>query len=379
MGRVGRKFQPFVAISRFEFTNNIRSTTYKGVISHANIESSKTMSETAEYHELKAEEAIEVCRAIGHESRLAILLLVGRGTRNINEICQALDLSQPAVSRHIQQLEQAGLIISEYVPGQQGLQKRCRLRHGGVALSFAAPSAATDSIVEVSMPIGMYTLAHAVAPCGLASRDGFIGYIDQPQAFFEPDRGRAQILWMAAGFIEYVFPCHLPTTVKIDRLDLLMEICSEAPNFNEDWPSDITIWVNGVEIGTWTSPGDFGAKRGTQNPDWWHLGMTQHGLLKHWCVTAAGSQIDGQSVSATGIALVNPTPGQPITVRIGVKPEAKHLGGFNLFGAGFGNYGQDLLMRLHVSPDPNQEPRKPSANSFDFELPSPSKATLIDP
>jgi predicted transcriptional regulator len=310
------------------------------------------MSESDDFHPVAVDQAIEVCRAIGHESRLAILMLVARGTRNINEICQALELSQPAVTRHIQQLEQAGLIESEYVPGQQGLQKRCRLKHSGISLGFAPPPAAVESIVEVAMPIGMYTFAHAVAPCGLSSREGFIGYMDQPQAFFEPDRGKAQILWMSAGYVEYVFPCHLPSTVNIDRLDLLMEICSEAPNYNEDWPSDITLWINGFEIGTWTSPGDFGAKRGRHNPDWWVPSMTQHGLLKHWSATKDGTQIDGQTVSANSIEKACLVPGQPITVRIGVKPDAKHQGGFNLFGAGFGNYSQDLLLRIHCSPKP---------------------------
>ena len=315
------------------------------------------MSEGTDYRVLGSDDAIDVCRAIGHEARLAILFLVARGSRNINEICQALELSQPAVSRHIQQLEQAGLIESECLPGQQGLQKRCRLKHSGLTLSFATPPAALDSIVEVSMPIGMYTFAHAQAPCGLASREGFIGYMDQPQAFFEPDRGKAQILWMSGGFVEYVFPCHLPTTVNIDRLDLLMEICSEAPSYNEDWPSDITVWINGVDIGTWTSPGDLGAKRGVQNPEWWLAGMTQHGMLKRWTISREGSQIDGQAMSSVGIDRTLLTPGQPITVRIGVKPDARHQGGFNLFGSGFGNYTQDLLMRLHCSPRPVEGPR----------------------
>ena len=41
-----------------------------------------------------------------------------------------------------------------------------------------------------------------------------------------------------------------------------MELSSEVPGTNANWPSDITLWVNEIEIGTWTSPGDFGDKRG---------------------------------------------------------------------------------------------------------------------
>ena len=35
-----------------------------------------------------------------------------------------------------------------------------------------------------------------------------------------------------------------------------------------------------------------------------------------------------------------------IRVRIGVKPDAEHAGGMNIFGRGFGNYDQALALRL---------------------------------
>jgi len=40
-------------------------------------------------------------------------------------------------------------------------------------------------------------------------------------------------------------------------------------------------------------------------------------------------------------------PWQTTRVRIGVKPESANQGGFTLFGKGFGNYEQDLVMRFH--------------------------------
>ena len=49
---------------------------------------------------------------------------------------------------------------------------------------------------------------------------------------------------------------------RIGRLDLSAEICSEVAGFDNRWASDITVWINDVEIGTWTSPGDFGGERG---------------------------------------------------------------------------------------------------------------------
>jgi predicted transcriptional regulator len=173
-----------------------------------------------------------------------------------------------------------------------------------------------------------------------------IGFLDKPQCFFDPERASAQILWMEDGFVEYTFPNDLPASMEVTRLELIMEVCSEAPDFNLDWPSDITVWINGVEVGTWTSPGDFGGKRGVLNPDWWIEHMTQYGLLKVWSVDANGSYIDGTAASDVKLDRLLVVPQSPLTVRIGIKPDAEHRGGLNLFGSGFGNYAQDLLLRL---------------------------------
>ena len=38
-----------------------------------------------------------------------------------------------------------------------------------------------------------------------------------------------------------------------------------------------------------------------------------------------------------------------IRLRIAVKPDAKHPGGINIFGRGFGNYDQDIILRLQTA------------------------------
>ena len=82
-----------------------------------------------------------------------------------------------------------------------------------------------------------------------------------------------------------------------------MEVCSEAPLYNLNWPSDMTVWINGVEIGTWTSPSDFGGERGQLTPEWWPLRNTQYGLLKVWHVSERDSEVDGRPVSGTIFAI----------------------------------------------------------------------------
>ena len=38
--------------------------------------------------------------------------------------------------------------------------------------------------------------------------------------------------------------------------------------------------------------------------------------------------------------------GPYISVRIGIKEDAEHIGGVNIFGSSFGDYPQDILMRI---------------------------------
>lgn len=304
-------------------------------------------SRILEQHGLQSE---EIFKALASDTRLKIIDLLAERPRNINELRQALGIAPPSVSKHVQILEQAGLVISEYMSGEQGTQKRCRLRYDRLIISLEPLLAPEGQIEETEMPIGMYTFAHPTITCGLASREKTIGFYDEPQAFLLPERSQAQILWMAEGFVEYVFPNTVPTTMEISRVELATEICSESPDYNNDYPSDISVCLNGVQIGTWTSPGDMGGRRGRLNPAWWNDHDTQYGFLKVWSVDDTGSYIDGTVLSDTVIGDIMVAPRQPVTVRIGVNPDAEHVGGFNLFGRGFGNYEQDLTLRLHYKP-----------------------------
>jgi len=125
-----------------------------------------------------------------------------------------------------------------------------------------------------------------------------------------------------------------------------MEVCSEAPLHNDNWPSDITLWINGVELGTWTCPGDFGGERGRLTPEWWDSKDSQFGVLKRWLVNHEGSFIDGHPLSRVALRDLSVEKRPVITVRVGVKPDADHVGGINLFGSTFGNYPQDVTLRI---------------------------------
>lgn len=297
--------------------------------------------------ELRGLEGAETLKALASDMRLRILVLINKAPMNVNELAQALGISAPTVTKHLHVLDQAGLITSDYSPGVQGMQRRCKPNYNRFMLTFEEAEVPEYNVEQVSMPIGLYSLAHSSGRSGLASAERIISILDDPQAFLHPGRAAAQILWMSEGFIEYVFPCGINGQVDIHRLELVAEICSEAPNHDNNYPSDITVWINGVDIGTWTSPGDFGEQRGRLNPDWWNENWTQHGMLKVWSIDNYGSYIDGNPISDVNLKTAMIAPRQPITVRIGNKPDAEHIGGFNLFGAGFGNYEQDIVLRVH--------------------------------
>jgi predicted transcriptional regulator len=180
----------------------------------------------------------------------------------------------------------------------------------------------------------------------MANTTGMLFTEDEPDNFYHPDSRTAEIIWFRKGWIEYRFPKKVPAGAKVKSIEFSLELCSEAPNYNNDWPSEITVWVNDVEVGSWISPGDFGDHRGKLNPPWWNDSSTQHGLLKTWAVDESRSTVDNDKSSLTTLRDLNLDQKPYITFRIGLKQDAKHQGGMNLFGKSFGDYAQGIIMRM---------------------------------
>lgn len=59
-----------------------------------------------------------------------------------------------------------------------------------------------------------------------------------------------------------------------------------------------------------------------------------------------GTYLDGKKVTEHGLAEFKLEEQEYISVRIGVKEDAVHKGGMNLFGNGFGDYPQDIVMKM---------------------------------
>jgi predicted transcriptional regulator len=287
-------------------------------------------------------------KGLASEVRLKILEILRKGERNVNEIKDEMGLPQSTIATNIMMLEEARLIETRNLKAAKGTQKICSSLYDEFIIQFTEPSESKDAI-EVEMPIGLFIEYNVSPPCGMCSTEKIIGFLDTPASFLEPERVKAGLLWFEKGHVVYQFPNNALYQEKpVRKLEVTAELSSETPGTNPHWRSDITLWVNGVEIGTWISPGDFGDKRGTYTPEWWKLEGSQYGLNKVWTVTDSGSSIDGVSVSDVAISDLKLSEHHSIKVKIGIKDDAQNVGGMNIFGRGFGNYDQDIVLRLYL-------------------------------
>ena len=295
------------------------------------------------------EEGIEVLKAFSSPARVKVLkLLHTKGAMNINDIARTLNLPQSSVSSNVQILEDAGLIRTETQRARKGNQKLCHTLFDEVLVMFKEdPAPVNSDTVEVAMPLGLYTSCEVSAPCGLCSTEGIIGLLDVPDTFLDPGRMGAGLIWFTRGYVEYQFPNNTKLmSGQLASMEFAMELSSEAPGTATNWPSDISVSVNKVDIGTWTSPGDYGDKRGVYTPAWWKLKGSQYGKLKSWRVTEAGTYVDGVKISPVSLKDLDLELHRSIRLRVGVDEGAKHPGGINIFGRGFGNYDQDIVLRM---------------------------------
>lgn len=293
------------------------------------------------------EETITVAKALASEPRMRILEFLITRVASLSEISNNLDMPIATASLHLKALEEAGLLSSHNIPGKRGQQRIYTRIYDAVVFNLPGDNTRKARYnFMVQMPVGGFVNHSVVPTCGLAGTNAPIGIMDDPVSFYEPERYHAQLVWLSHGYLEYHFPNHIYGRETPNTLQISMEICSEAAPSADDWPSDIFLEINGVRIGIWTSPSDFGGKRGIHTPLWWADWNSQYGWLKVWRVDEDGSYIDGRALSTVTIHDLMLSDKPYITVRIGVDDHAENKGGLNLFGKNFGNHAQDIIMQL---------------------------------
>lgn len=301
-------------------------------------------------HISSLDEGLDTFKALGSEIRLQILnILLENNQMSMNQLASELNISNGALTGHIKKLEECGLISTSNESAVHGNQKICSIIQDRIIVDISKPIDYTN-VFSTQIKVGQFS-QHDVCPtCGIATSESLIGALDDVRYFDHPDHFNADIMWFSKGYVEYAIPNLIPVNQKITQLSISMEISSEAPGIDNNWPSDISFYINDTLLGVWTSPGDYGEVRGMLTPDWWPPNWNQYGLLKLLVINHRGAYIDGLKISDVTTNTLKLDFTSNIRFRLAVEEDAAHVGGLTLFGKSFGNYSQDIQVNINYAP-----------------------------
>jgi len=291
-----------------------------------------------------------ICNALGNEKRLGILkaLNVPPYVFSVSQLSKELKLPVSTLMHHLNILEKAYLVGYEYHSSPKGDIRMYRRGMQAVTLSLYNSEREKKKELSTSiqnLKVGMFADFYGDA-LNLVTRENV--YYTRDGNCFIPQRYDAELVFSPMGVIEYYFDNSVAKKSKITELLLSFELCSEAPFYDANYKSSVTFWINDVRLATHTLTGDYGDRPGKLNPEWWaKLKNTQHGQMLTISVNASGVSINGTLVNKMiGINELNLQSGNKIAFKFGNEDTATHPGGFNLFGSGFGDYEQDIVLQL---------------------------------
>ena len=301
-------------------------------------------------HITSLDDGLEIFKALGSDVRILILnILLENSNMSMKDLANHLNITNGALTGHIKKLENCGLITTSAESIVHGNQKICSIHWDRIIVDLEK-QVVDENVYNAEIKVGHYSNYDIAPTCGLASANAIIGEVDDPRYFEHPDRYNAEILWFTNGYVEYVIPNFIPNLQKITQISITMELSSEAPGINSDWPSDIEFYLNDTLLGSWMSPGDFGDVKGMFTPAWWPKNWNQYGLLKLLVINKKGTFVDGLKISDVTIDQFNLDYRSSIRFKLAVDENSKHKGGLTLFGKSFGNYSQDVNVSISYVP-----------------------------
>lgn len=296
------------------------------------------------------EHTAKVCKALSSQTRLEILRHITTTSLTISQLAEVFMLPMSSMCLHIKLLKDAGLIETYPKPGLHGTQKLCAIVSSKVCLDiFAHFDLETQTRpVYVEMPIGHFSNCEVTAPCGLASTDFYLSEEDSPYGFFSSERFKAGLIWFTSGNLEYRFSNEVLQKDSLKQIELSFEICSEAPGYRMDWPSDIDLDLNHKHVTTIHLKGDYGGRRGIYNPSWWSDNNSQYGDFIILCITHDGCYINHEKVSDETLETLELKKGFyfSFSFKCNNTTSPYTQGGMNLFGKHFGDYDQGIVMKV---------------------------------
>lgn len=301
-------------------------------------------------HITSLDDGLETFKALGSDTRIQILnILLENEQMSMNQLATELNISNGALTGHVKKLEECGLINISNESAGHGNQKMCSVTQDRIIVDIKKPID-YKNVFEAEIKVGQFSRHQVWPTCGIATSESVIGEFDDIRYFNHPDRFTANILWFTKGYVEYTIPNLIPSNQRITQLSISAELSSEAPGIDNNWPSDISFYINDTKIGMWTSPGDFGDVHGMFTPQWWPQNWNQYGLLKLLVINDYGTYIDGLKISDVSTLSLHLDYNSDIRLRLAVENDSEHVGGITLYGKSFGNYDQDIRVAINYAP-----------------------------
>ncbi len=293
---------------------------------------------------------ITLCNALGNNKRLMILKEINNPPYafSVSYLTEKLKMPTSTLMHHLQILTEACLINYRYHNTSNGAIRIYTRNLRGANLQFYLPNEEKKNQplkCEIqSLGVGNYANYEGES-FSFATKTKLYDMLGDK--CFSPYRFEAELIYSTSGIIEYYFDNMITKTNKVEKMVLFIEICSEAPYYDNNYKSEITFWINGKEIGTYISQGDYGDRRGKLNPKWWSDHNTQYGKIVTISIDDC-VYIDGVLINnKIKIDDLNLEKENKISIKFGNKKTATYPGGFNIFGKNFGDYSQDIILKLY--------------------------------
>lgn len=288
----------------------------------------------------------KISYALSSSYRIKILKLLTKRSYSLQELAGILDLAISTISFHVKILKEANLVKALPAPSKKGNEKNISLNTEMLVFAFSTDQSSHNRTKFLEIPIGAFSAYNITPPCAICTKNEIVNPFDDSLIFDSTLRFESELLSFTKGWIEYSIVSDIIQSRQVNNLTFTLELCSECPNYNNNWKSDITFWINNIEIATYRSMGDYGGRRGKFTPQWWENTSTQYGMLVNISINQKGIFLNGKQINDITLNDLNLSSNKDLKFRIGIKDSAHYIGGINLFGKHFGDYNQAINLTI---------------------------------
>ncbi len=303
--------------------------------------------EFAAFRDDDCDKIVNACQALGNKERFCILKRLLLTPMTLVEIVNEFGLSNSSVMYHLKLLIDAGFVKASYLPSKKG---KTQLFYSSLYVLnidfFKKVFTPAFSTIRKSVPVGAYTDAYFDANFRIRDKDTNMCLRFNKNDVFNNQRFNANSLWTECGFVEYSFSNDFideNNISKLKRIDFSVEVCSEVFLYRNDYKSEIFFYINGIELCSFISSGDYGERRGKYTEEIIPPTNSQYGNYVNVAVTNEGVLLNEKLVNtAVTLSDLHLIKDNKIKFKLGNKKDSPQNGGFNIFGKGIGEHNIDI-------------------------------------